>query len=874
VTVSGGAAVNAQVGENTLAAANSATLSQAWAEGTLPGGAGTKSAKEHALDAAASAAGVATDANRAEAAEAASALNKTGAETAQTGAQAAATTADADAAAAAAALAATIIARDLVLGWSYSLNTAQLEDFLQGDGSIQMGVGAFVPTGSGGLGTAIGTGAGAGMGVDGQKASLVGGGAGENAKGYAPAYVGVYAGKNAWGEYAAGIGTHVFQGFNRSGVEVRGFGTPASGTLTFTGVGTATKGFELGGVLFTGVAGSPAANQYQIGATAAETAKNAHRAVTDARAANVALQDVIVRRAGAALTVVSLAFGTIGNAFTLATDDAAIALSGATLSGGAAAVNSVGVTGPIAMGFGAGQDAQPVKQRAGWNEVILSGLPVAGDQFVVGAVPVTFTWVTGAPVGANEAGIYGDLATTMFELAERLATHASTSVDDAWYYPLPSGVRAVSRTNGGALHRFDFRRTTNATTTNGRFLRGGSSDVGRDISLLGFSTGSGSICSRATVNGSSSGVGSTLVRSSVLGSSSGSYGYLENTYLVGQDNGLNSNLFGCFAFGNNNFVGSTSTPYIALTGITPTGILTLATPHGFMPGRTYQMEQRNAVDANDRIKRSAAGVGAPTNINTGANAFQCVVLGPRTLQIYQFKNDDAAFDTFSVSGTVGNIEVRSISNTWTNACVIGNTVVAENNAVTVCGPDEPRFVSKASEANVFNAPLLPNSYIFTTAHRMQCAFSTNPANGEQVTVFGHVLTLRTTAVALTDVQIGANATETVRNIIRTIRDLTPNPTYHAAFSRILAYQTLNTNPAGAFAIVLCDTGTDMTLSTNSAVGTVTTPAALAVGNVPAASSFPADLDGVIFRTTNNPRRGGQPGLARLNRTAGRVEFLP
>jgi hypothetical protein len=40
-----------QVGENTTAAAASATLAQAWAEGTLPGGAGTKSAKEHAQDA-------------------------------------------------------------------------------------------------------------------------------------------------------------------------------------------------------------------------------------------------------------------------------------------------------------------------------------------------------------------------------------------------------------------------------------------------------------------------------------------------------------------------------------------------------------------------------------------------------------------------------------------------------------------------------------------------------------------------------------------------------------------------------------------------------------------------------------------------------
>lgn len=45
-------------GENTLQAAASALVAEAWAEGTLPGGAGTKSAKEWAGDAAASAASI------------------------------------------------------------------------------------------------------------------------------------------------------------------------------------------------------------------------------------------------------------------------------------------------------------------------------------------------------------------------------------------------------------------------------------------------------------------------------------------------------------------------------------------------------------------------------------------------------------------------------------------------------------------------------------------------------------------------------------------------------------------------------------------------------------------------------------------------
>ena len=51
-----GAGFTVRPGENTLQAAASALRAEAWAEGTLPGGAGTKSAKEHAQDAAASSA--------------------------------------------------------------------------------------------------------------------------------------------------------------------------------------------------------------------------------------------------------------------------------------------------------------------------------------------------------------------------------------------------------------------------------------------------------------------------------------------------------------------------------------------------------------------------------------------------------------------------------------------------------------------------------------------------------------------------------------------------------------------------------------------------------------------------------------------------
>lgn len=104
----------------------------------------------------------------------------------------------------------------------------------------------------------------------------------------------------------------------------------ATGTLTFSGVGTAADTITVDGNVLTLVAGSPSAGEVQIGASAALTATNVATAVN-------ALASVNAAAVGTVVTVTAATAGLAGNSITLAKSSTAIALSGATLSGGVAA---------------------------------------------------------------------------------------------------------------------------------------------------------------------------------------------------------------------------------------------------------------------------------------------------------------------------------------------------------------------------------------------------------------------------------------------------------------------------------------------------------------------------------------------------------
>lgn len=117
--------------------------------------------------------------------------------------------------------------------------------------------------------------------------------------------------------------------------------TAASATLTFSST-VATNNFVINGVTFTGVASGATGNQFNIGASDAETATNAAAAIN---ASVTALVDgyVIASAADEVVTVTSALPGIAGNQVTL-TASANITASLARLAGGAPDANATTVT--------------------------------------------------------------------------------------------------------------------------------------------------------------------------------------------------------------------------------------------------------------------------------------------------------------------------------------------------------------------------------------------------------------------------------------------------------------------------------------------------------------------------------------------------
>lgn len=109
--------------------------------------------------------------------------------------------------------------------------------------------------------------------------------------------------------------------------------TRASGTITFSGVGTANDTITVNSVVFTLKAAAAVAREVTIGASASETAANLAAEMN--KAANVALTGCFASVAAGVVTVTALVGGTGGNSFGLAESGTNTSVSGANLSGGA-----------------------------------------------------------------------------------------------------------------------------------------------------------------------------------------------------------------------------------------------------------------------------------------------------------------------------------------------------------------------------------------------------------------------------------------------------------------------------------------------------------------------------------------------------------
>lgn len=112
-----------------------------------------------------------------------------------------------------------------------------------------------------------------------------------------------------------------------------GAGVKASGTVTFSSNPANLDTLTIDGTLITFVSGTPTGSQVKIGSTAIDTAANLQAFLQVSVDTNINLATYAT--SAGVTTVTYKLVGTAGNSFTLAKSSTAIALSGATLVGGA-----------------------------------------------------------------------------------------------------------------------------------------------------------------------------------------------------------------------------------------------------------------------------------------------------------------------------------------------------------------------------------------------------------------------------------------------------------------------------------------------------------------------------------------------------------
>jgi len=112
-------------------------------------------------------------------------------------------------------------------------------------------------------------------------------------------------------------------------------GARATNTISLTGQPSAGNTVVIQGTTVTFVAGSPGANEVEIGGSTAETANNLLAFLQASADANIAL--MTYAKIGDVITATARVFGTAGNAYTLSKVGANITIGGATFSGGVAA---------------------------------------------------------------------------------------------------------------------------------------------------------------------------------------------------------------------------------------------------------------------------------------------------------------------------------------------------------------------------------------------------------------------------------------------------------------------------------------------------------------------------------------------------------
>lgn len=750
-------------------------------------------------------------------------------------------------------------------------------------GNLVIGRGATGPADVGGNtdgnGVNLGTGAGVGQSqIWTRKPVSIGVSCGINFRGYAAVLVGAYTGARGVADYASFFGTHAGQDTNQVGRILPGFGTRATGTITFSAAATVGKIYTVNGIVLTVSAAPATAYEFAPGASAAASAANLLKCLLGLT--DVAIVQGLYRLDSAAAAVVNVASsstGTYGNSFTLATNDPSAAVSGLTLGGGTDYANTGDpqvYAGDSAVGFGALAGASRPTTRRATIRATMGALPADGANFRLGFTLARTVTYKAAPAGALDIQIGATIAETLANTVATLNGSADATIDDVTYWA-QAGTLFIEH-DTASVNTFEVRSYTAALVFEASSLWGGLSNLGANVAF-GHNSMSQATTSSSISFGTGSGANSTGGNRATFGNcasaSNGrdwfvwgesSLSYAEGNDVIGLGRGISS---------------GTIAAYQAITSVTIDGTITFAAPHGWREGHIYACAWRDRTAGAAAFQRATVGGGAWSNIPAGLGGVNLQPVNAMQARIVETLPDALSggrnYD-YRATGTTTNLDIARYTRNVERSVTIGAGGIARSNTITIGSSayrdgmqvDAIGFYVPVGELRV---PQVGVAGAWPTGSITFSVANGNFADGETVTLNGTVFTAKTAAnmaAANTNLirwfRIGADMWQSLGNLLACIRDSDDQSASAKAVNQGRFWLSATSGVGWRLNYQSYDTaGATYTLASSKAGATISAVVSTLNGFGNAASaSPPKDKGEVLFSTS--PLRNGNPGKAIYN----------
>lgn len=681
------------------------------------------------------------------------------------------------------------------------------------------------------------------------------------------------------GRASQAYGTHAGEATNMAGREIHGWGNRASGTITFTGLPSDGDPVEIGGVTLTARSAPSLTTEFQIAGTVADTVMNAVRAFI--ALGNAALGGLLLRpsAAGTDIEVLAAGGGTWANSVTLSAGGAAMAVSGATLSGGTIATSTGSqddYQGLVALGQSAVKRFDPVFARRAMGVLTVTGQETVGRSITLGIATTVGTSASTAKrfvcVASGASGLQfnqgANAAAQRFELFRALIaykaanpTHVATSQVD--FYLSNRGVEIVASSTGTTFNAYRTESNGVAITPSRGTLTGGSGASNTAPIGIGINIEAGNSVDMVAV-GFGAGTTSQGNGNVLLGRGSGSAHIGNgNVYAFGSGSGT---------IGDNNVLlgpvlgGASQQAWIGVSGITSTGRLTLSAPltdPQLLIGRRFNFSQRNNTDSNARIRNDGAIIASFTGI----------IVSPTAVQIVDFSDGDGAGGTsvYSVTGSISGLEIAPFYRVLDNAVSWGDDPVTNQFDVGNSRHAQARVKARVltlpngrmqmAELVAGAAPAIGN-ILFATANGNFAADETVTINSVMFTAKAESTFATPNTSMIRWFPIGANMWLSLNNLLACIRNSDANDANSRLVNRATYWLTAVTGSGWRLNVrVDADTaGNTFTLATSKTGATVTAPTGASAGTLPTASSSEPPQDGEIRLISAWPRSRNERAL--------------